>query len=184
MAAQFRGLIDAAPDGIVVVDGAGVIVLVNQQAEAIFEYDRDELIGQTVELLLPDRLRAGHVEHRALFGREPKTRPMGTTRDIWGRRRNGEEFPADVSLAPIMEPDGTVFTVAAVRDVSERMEHKRDLEGLLYQAQAIRADAATVRSAVNDFAGLTKAVTGRAFIVVISGTVVAHAVIELIGRLS
>ena len=117
--ARFRGLLESAPDAMVIVDGAGRIVLVNAQAEAIFGYPRAELLGQPLEMLIPERYRARHVGHRADFFRHPKARPMGANLDLYARRRDGTEFPVEISLSPLETEEG-VLVSTAIRDVTER----------------------------------------------------------------
>lgn len=122
--ARFRGLLEAAPDAIVITASDGEIVLVNHQAEALFGYDRDELIGKPIEILVPERLRARHPHHREGYFDAPRPRPMGAGLDLFGRRKDGSEFAAEISLSPIHTREG-VLGAAAVRDVTER---KRDYE--------------------------------------------------------
>jgi len=112
-------LIDAAPDAIVVIDGAGRIVLVNAQAERLFGYSRGELVGQVIEVLVPDRLRSGHVGRRQAFGEHPTARPMGVSLDLSARCRDGREVPVEISLSPLSTPGGMLFS-AAIRDITER----------------------------------------------------------------
>jgi PAS domain S-box-containing protein len=119
--ATFRQLLEAAPDGIVVVNRDGAMVQVNSQTERLFGYGREELAGQTVEMLLPGPARQGHVDHRAEFFHEPKVRPMGAGLDLKGRRKDGGEFPVEISLSPIETEDG-IQVIASVRDVTERKE--------------------------------------------------------------
>jgi PAS domain S-box-containing protein len=116
---DFRDLFDAAPDGFVVCDAAGTITLVNVQAERMFGYGREELLGKPVETLIPERLRARHPQHVASFLKAPRTRPMGSGLELLGRRRDGEEFPVEISLSPIRSSRGQVFA-AAIRDVTDR----------------------------------------------------------------
>jgi PAS domain S-box-containing protein len=114
---QFRTFIESAPDAMLLVDGDGIILLVNGQTERLFGYPRDELLGKAVELLVPERFRGGHSEHRSKFFREPRLRPMGIGLDLWGLRKDGSEFPIELSLSPIESPRG--LTVGAtIRDVT------------------------------------------------------------------
>jgi len=118
--AKFRGLLESAPDGIVVVDRGGKIVIVNSQTERIFGYPRDELIDKPIELLVPTRYHEDHVFHRNGYFANPKTRPMGSAAmSLTGRRFDGTEFPVEISLSPIHTEEGLLVT-AAVRDISER----------------------------------------------------------------
>lgn len=123
-------LLDLAPDGVVVVDGSGMIRLVNRQVEALFGYERSELIGQPVELLIPDRVRAIHLGHSERYFSAPKTRPMGAGVELSARRKDGAEFPADISLNSLQTDEG-VLVSAAVRDVTERRVTEAKLKGLL-----------------------------------------------------
>src|SRR5246127_3890152 len=113
------GLLEAAPDAMVCVDGDGAIALVNAQAERLFGYGRDELIGKLVEVLVPDAVRVVHPGHRAGYVAEPKPRPMGADMELAGRRKDGTTFPAEISLSAI-DTDQGILVTAAVRDVTER----------------------------------------------------------------
>lgn len=99
--AFYRGLVELAPDAMVVVDEAGRICLVNQQTEALFGYTRSELVGQTIEVLVPERYRAAHPARRGAYGAEPRMRPMGADLDLMAQRKDGIEFPVDISLSPL-----------------------------------------------------------------------------------
>jgi two-component system, NarL family, sensor histidine kinase DevS len=112
-------VIDAAPDGMVVVDEEGTIEFANPMAARMFGYPVDELVGHSVEILVPESLRLGHVAHREGYTSHPRTRAMGSGLDLRGRRRSGEEFPVEIALSPVRVATRT-FVIAIVRDVSER----------------------------------------------------------------
>ncbi len=132
-----EGLFESAPDATVVVDEKGVIVRANAQAEELFGYQRCELIGQPVETLMPERARAGHVGLRSRFAADPHARLMGSGLELLGRRKDGSEFPADISLKPLRTDSG-VLVLSAIRDVSER----KRLEGLAAHLAAVVGSSA------------------------------------------
>jgi len=121
-----KDLLETLPDAIVAVDRNGIIVQVNSQAQELFGYNRDELIGQKVEILVPDSYRRQHHNHRAHFTRTPKTRRMGADLDLYGRRRNGSEFPVEISLSPVTTKEGMVV-LSAIRDISDRKRMAEEL---------------------------------------------------------
>src|SRR3989442_1118833 len=130
---RFLGLLEAAPDAMVCAERDGRIALVNAQAERLFGYGRDELVGQPVEILVPDGVRGVHPGHRAGYADDPKPRPMGAGMALAGRRRDGSTFPAEISLSAIDTDEGILIT-AAVRDVTERVAAQAERERLKTQA--------------------------------------------------
>lgn len=135
----FQALFEAAPDAKVIVNTEGCIERINTQAETMFQYNRAELLGQPVELLLPEQFRQRHVEHRTTYQHDPLTRPMGIGLELYGQRKDGSSFPVDVMLSPL-RLDDTVLIISAIRDKTEqrRVEEKiRERERQLAEAQAI-----------------------------------------------
>jgi two-component system NtrC family sensor kinase len=122
----FQALLHAAPDAIVITDQQARIVILNHQAEQMFGYEQQALLGQPIELLLPERLRAAHAEHRKTFVGEPHTRPMGVGLDLTARRADGSIFPVEVSLSPLQTEDGLLIT-SVIRDISARTRVERAL---------------------------------------------------------
>jgi PAS domain S-box-containing protein len=135
----FTGLLEAAPDAMICVAADGRITLVNAQTERLFGYARDELIGEPVEMLVPDEVRDIHPGHRGAYLADPVPRPMGAAMELAGRRRDGTTFPAEISLSAINTDDGLLIT-AAVRDVTERLEIHAERERLRTQAERDRLE--------------------------------------------
>ena len=125
----FRALVESAPDGIVITDQDGRIALVNSQTEALFGYRREELLGQAVEILIPERFRHGHVGLRRGYAGQPHTRPMGEGLELYGRRRNGEEFPVSISLSPIHD-DAETRIFCDIRDITARHAAEQRIQEL------------------------------------------------------
>jgi diguanylate cyclase (GGDEF)-like protein/PAS domain S-box-containing protein len=130
---QFELLLESAPDAMVIVDPEGLITLVNRQTERLFGYERTELVGQPVEALIPDRFVAGHHIHRGRYLADPNFRPMGAGLALYGRRRDGTEFPVEISLSPL-QTDGGMLVSAAIRDVTDRRAEQEQFQQLLESA--------------------------------------------------
>jgi protein-histidine pros-kinase len=116
----FRGLLESAPDAVVIVDDSGRIRLVNATLEKWFGYPRDELVGQSIEVLVPERFAGRHAHLRGQYSVHPRPRPLGLSEQLLARRKDGSEFPAEISLAPVQTDDGLLI-IADIRDVTERL---------------------------------------------------------------
>jgi PAS domain S-box-containing protein len=148
----FEQFLEFVPDAIVGAARNGRIVLVNRQAEELFGFTRDELLGKTVESLIPERFHASHVSHRDAYFDEPRTRPMGVGAALFATRRDGTEFPVDVSLSHL-ELAGETIATAAVRDISERAESEREraLQDQLQRARRLESVGQLAGGIAHDF---------------------------------
>jgi PAS domain S-box-containing protein len=131
---KFRNLLETAPDAMVIVNDKGEIQLVNTQTEKLFGYAREELLGKPVEILVPERFHGRHGAHRTRYAKSPVTRGMGAGLELYGRRRDGTEFPVEISLSPLEMPEGTLVS-SAIRDVTER---KRTLDALQLSEERLK----------------------------------------------
>jgi two-component system cell cycle sensor histidine kinase/response regulator CckA len=150
-------VLDASPNPIVAVDGSARITYVNPQAEATFGYRRDELVGQRVEMLLPERVAERHTAHRNGFIARPVARPMGIGLDLAGRRKDGSEFPVEISLAPV-ETSGGIRVFATVVDITAR----KAAENQLLQAQKLESIGRLAGGIAHDFNNMLFAISGYA----------------------
>ncbi|HEX4181251.1 MAG TPA: histidine kinase dimerization/phosphoacceptor domain -containing protein [Caulobacteraceae bacterium] len=134
--ARFRRVVEAAPNAMVMIGDGGQIEMVNAQAELVFGYPRSEMLGQPVEMLVPMRFRKHHPGLRRLFFEDPKSRPMGAGRDLYGLRKDGSEFPVEIGLNPIETEDGAMV-LSAIVDISDRKSKERRIEAALKEKEVL-----------------------------------------------
>lgn len=132
----FKHLLESAPDAIIITNHLGEIVISNSQAEKLFCYPKEELVGQLIEVLIPDRYRKGHVHHRNNYFEAPSVRPMGAGIDLFARRRDGTEFPAEISISPLRTEKGTYVT-SVIRDVTDRKKVEEKIRASLREKEVL-----------------------------------------------
>jgi len=137
--AYYRNLLESAPDAMVIIDHYGKIAVVNGQAEQMFGHTREEMLGNEIELLLPDDMHVRHISHRAAYARDPHLRPMGTGMELQGKHKDGSTFPVEISLSPVTSSTGA-FVSSVIRDVSARKRLEKDL--IAAREEAVRANKA------------------------------------------
>jgi len=146
----FESLLESAPDAMLIVDADGLVVIANGQAERMFGYRKQELVGMDVDRLLPERLRDIHRDHRRSYYKKPSVRPMGREADLIGRRKDGGEFFVEISLSPIRSEAGHLVS-SVIRDVSERRRMEQELKAAKQEAErANQANTAFLAAASHD----------------------------------
>jgi PAS domain S-box-containing protein len=161
---RFRAAVESSPNGMVMVDAGGRIVLVNREVERMFGYARAELLGQQIEMLVPDRFRRGHPKDRAEFVADPHARSMGAGRDLFGLRKDGSEFPVEIGLNP-METDEGLFVLGSIVDITARKRFEADqrqLEEQLRHSQKMEAVGTLAGGIAHDFNNILGAIIGFA----------------------
>jgi PAS domain S-box-containing protein len=162
--ARFQAAVESSPAGMVMVDEDGKIVLVNREVERMFGWDRGELLGRPLEVLVPDRFRRHHPGFRAGFFQSPDTRPMGAGRDLYGLHRDGTEIPVEIGLNPIESEEGP-FVLSSIVDISQRKreeEERAELERQLRHAQKMDAVGTLAGGIAHDFNNILGAILGFA----------------------
>jgi PAS domain S-box-containing protein len=154
---KFEALLEAAPDAMVIVNEAGRVLLVNGQTETMFGYSRREILGQPLEILVPEAQRDGHARHRFAYAADPKRRTMGSGLTLHARRKDGSTFPAEICLSPIHTAEGTLIS-SAIRDITERVR----LEEQLRQSQKMEAIGRLAGGVAHDFNNILTAIIGYA----------------------
>ncbi len=148
--ARFRDLLESAPDAILITDDQGEIQLVNAQAEQLFGYRREELIGQKIEMLIPERYRGAHVGHRQDYVGEARTRPMGVGLELHGLRKDGSEFPVSIGLSPTWTEQGLMI-FCDVRDITDQRASETEIHDLNRRLRLDNAELAAVNKELEAF---------------------------------
>jgi PAS domain S-box-containing protein len=154
-----REFLEFAPDAVIGVDETGEIRLVNSRSHAVFGYTREELIGESVEMLVPESVRPGHVAHRDGYFEAPRTRPMGASLDLYARRKDGSEFPCEISLSAVATDDG-MMALAAIRDITDRRRDRDELRRAVRRLQAA-TDVAIAVGGETDLERVLEAIVER-----------------------
>jgi len=127
--AWFKGLLESAPDAMVITNADGTIIIINAQTERLFGYPRHEIIGKKVEFLMPERFRPAHTQHRQGYIETPKVRGMGVGMELFGRRKDGSEFPVEISLSPLkIANEEGLNVIAAIRDITKQVQSRKEIK--------------------------------------------------------
>ena len=161
---RLRAAVESSPSGILMTDARGLVVLVNREIERLFGYAREELLGKSVERLVPERFRSGHAGFRGGFMADAKVRAMGAGRDLYGLRKDGSEVPLEIGLTPVATGEG-MFILASIVDISARKTaeaERRRLEEELRQAQKLEAIGTLAGGIAHDFNNILFGIVGYA----------------------
>lgn len=133
-------LLESAPDSMVIAGGDGRIIMINRQTELLFGYSREEIVGREVEILIPEKYHRRHMTERNAYIAEPHTRPMGIGLELYGRKKDGSEFPVEVSLSPMQLDSEETMIIAAIRDVTKQKQDKSELSKRTEELEVINRE--------------------------------------------